>query len=78
MMHVFSREEVTEVITDDKIPGGRDPSCPSVPVSQFSPLSWNKIFPFSLAVVVSISIPRTMGVCRRFWELLQALLRPPN
>lgn len=66
MMHVFFPEEVTEVVTDDKIPGGRDPSCPSVPVSQFSRLSLNRLFPFSLAVVVSISIPRAAGVCRRF------------
>lgn len=66
MMHVFSQEGGTEVVTEDKVSGGRDPSCPSVPVSQFSALSLDKIFTFSLTVVVSISIPRTVGVCRRF------------
>ena len=64
---------MTEIVTDAKIPGGRDPCCPSVPVLLFSPLSLNKIFPVSRTVVVSISISRTVGVCRGFWELMQAL-----
>lgn len=69
MMHILSQERGTEVVTEDKVPGGRDPSCPSVPVSQVSSLSLNKIFPFSLAVCISISIPRTVGACRRFLEI---------
>lgn len=73
MMHVFSWDSLTEVVTDAKIPDGRDPSRHSVGFSsQF--LCLNTTLPSFTTAVVSISVSRVVGTCRGFWELMQALL----
>lgn len=75
MMHVFSWDLLTEVVTDDKIPDGRDPYCHSVGFSsQFLCLAIKPTLPSFTTAVVSISVLRVVGVCRVFWELMQALL----